>query len=345
MVVSMNNARSAIALAIAALLLGGASAALARSEVRSEDRACADTVNTEAAIAACTRLAENRGLGKRNRAIALGNRGAAYKMLGRYDEAIADFDRASELDPDNPQYYCQRGDVRLRLNEVDAAIEDYSAALQRSPKSVWAHQGRGRAYLAKGEGEMALLDLNEALRSKPGNMTLLVQRGRANNVAKRYGAAVADLSKAMSDPAYGNMLPKERAAILAQRAYAYAKQKQIDEARGDADEAVRLAPRDAFAIGVSGLVAEQEDDTERARDAYTRALAIEPNLALAKAGLERLDNAGGQTEQETSELPARENEPEPEPTPRPSGESSASRDMCAKYIPEIGRTVRVKCAE
>ena len=48
------------------------------------------------------------GSGLRNRAIALGNRGAAYKMLGRYDEAIADFGLAIELDPDNSQYYCQR---------------------------------------------------------------------------------------------------------------------------------------------------------------------------------------------------------------------------------------------
>ena len=38
----------------------------------------------------------------------------AYKSLGRYPEALADFDQASELDSDNPQYYGQRGDVHIR---------------------------------------------------------------------------------------------------------------------------------------------------------------------------------------------------------------------------------------
>ena len=66
------------------------------------------------------------GSGKSNRAIALGNRGAAYKVLGRYEEAIADFSRAIELDSDNSQYYCQRGDARLRKNANDEAIADYT---------------------------------------------------------------------------------------------------------------------------------------------------------------------------------------------------------------------------
>src|SRR5262245_53742072 len=78
---------------------------------RGDDAECANTPKAEAAIAACTRLYENEGLGSRNRAIALGNRGAAYKMLGRYDDAIADFGLAISLNPGNPQYYCQRGDV------------------------------------------------------------------------------------------------------------------------------------------------------------------------------------------------------------------------------------------
>ena len=71
---------------------------------------------------------------QRNRAIALGNRGAAYKLMGRYDEAIADFTRAIELDPDNPQYYCQRGDVRLRTNGDNEAIDDYTIAIRQSSR-------------------------------------------------------------------------------------------------------------------------------------------------------------------------------------------------------------------
>ena len=33
-----------------------------------------------------------------------GNRGAAYGQLGRYSEAIADFEKALQLDPGNAEY-------------------------------------------------------------------------------------------------------------------------------------------------------------------------------------------------------------------------------------------------
>src|SRR5436190_20837409 len=113
-----------LAAVLIATAVVGPNRVAARSSVGGEDQQCADTANAEAAIAACTSLYENRGLGLRNRAIALGNRGAALKMLGRYDEAIADFGLAIELDGGNPQYYCQRADLRARKGANDHPIAE-----------------------------------------------------------------------------------------------------------------------------------------------------------------------------------------------------------------------------
>jgi tetratricopeptide (TPR) repeat protein len=362
---AMRTAHAVVAL-VSVILAGWTTGVAARS-VRGDDKACADTADADGAIAACTRLYENTGLGKRNRAIALGNRGAAYKSLGRYPEAIADFDEASELDPKNPQYLCQRGDVRIRTNEFDAAIGDYTTALGFQPRMVWALQGRGRAYLAKNDGAPAVADFNAALRLKPGDFILLTQRGRASNLTQQYDVAVADLSKAMGHEKFADLLPKERSDLLAQRGYAYIKQGNSSAARADADEALRLLPKSAFAIGVSGLIDEKEGQTERAKDAFTRALAIDPALTLAKLGLERIGGGGAPApsakvaEPEKSDAPAKIGEPEkadapkkadapvtkPEPVARtePREEPLPSADLCAKYVPEIGRTVKVKCAE
>lgn len=338
--------------AISIVLAGWSTGAAARSQIGGEDKTCADTANAEAAIAACTRLYDNRGLGKRNRAIALGNRGAAYKMLGKYSEAIADFDLASELDPDNPQYYCQRGDIHIRLGQLDTAIEDFTTALRYSPRLLWGFQGRGRAYFAKGNGEQALADFNEALRLKPGDFILLTQRGRASNLAEKYDVAVADLSKAMKHPKFDTILPKERADLIAQRGYAYIKQGRASEARSDADEALRLMPKSALALGVTGLIEEKEGAREKAKDAFKRALAIEPGLKLAKAGLDRVGGEDAAESQKAAEGPEKASEPvaQSDPiertTPRSDPQESQSGvEMCAKYIPEIGRTVRVECAD
>ncbi|WP_195930513.1 tetratricopeptide repeat protein [Hyphomicrobium album] len=330
------------------VLVGWTAVSPAHSQVSRQDKACADTTDAEAAIQACTQLYENRGLGKRNRAIALGNRGAAYKSLGRYPEALADFEQASELDSDNPQYYGQRGDVHIRTGELDAAIEDFTTALSHSSRFAWGYQGRGRAYFAKGDGAKAVADFNEALRLKPGDFILLTQRGRASNLAKLYDQAVSDLSKAMKHAKFETLLPKERADLIAQRSFAYVKQRRLSEARTDVDDALKLAPKSAFAIGVGGLIDEEDGNRDNARSAFNRALAIEPDLQLAKAGLDRLGGGGQVDDADKDREPVAQSDP-----PKPSRESSARRkdddeprddpEMCAKYVPEIGRTVKIKC--
>lgn len=325
--------------------LGWPQSASARSPPRGDDQECSNTPNAENAIAACTRLYQNRGLGLRDRAIALGNRGAAYKMLGRYDEALADFAMAVEHDPANPQYYCQRGDLRARKGEITDAIADYTTALRKSPRYVWAYQGRGLAYLAQGNGQLALADLNEALRQKPANFNYLVARGRANNLLKLYDAAIDDFSMALADRRVTNLLTKERAAILSQRALAFVKQDRVAEAKTDSDDAIRLAPKSGFALGVSGLIEEKLGQKASAKDLFTRALLLEPNLKFAKLGLDRLDQTETAVTVDESQPAAQSTPAPPDVEPEAFSGAEGGSEMCAKYIPEIGRTVRIRCAE
>ncbi len=132
--------------------------------------------------------------------------------------------------------------------------------------------------------------------------------------------------------------PKERAGIIAQRAFALAKADRAAEARTDIVEALRLAPQVPFAIAVSGLV-EQAGTMSEAREAYNRALAIEPDIALAKAGLDRIAGAPQNETNEAAEPPAKS-----EPLAR-GAEPRGGGETCARYVPEIGRTVKVKCAD
>ena len=178
-----------------ALTLGLLPAANAYARGGADSQKCADTPDSEAAIAACTRLVEAGGLGAHNRAIVLGNRAAALKLLGRYDEAVADLARAIELDPDNPQYRSQRGDVLSRKQQYAEAIADYTKAIEVAPRNPWPHFGRGHAYLAQGNAELAAADFTEALRAKPDNINYLYFRGRANVQRKEYKAAEQDFSQ------------------------------------------------------------------------------------------------------------------------------------------------------
>ncbi len=352
---------------IGAALVLAASAFLtevsARGRVSQDDIAqCADSPKAEAAVAACTRLYEDGGLDNRNKAIALGNRGAAYKLMGRYDEALADLDVAVKLDAGNPQYWCQRGDLRAKKQNYTGAIEDYSTALDKSSNYVWAFRGRGQAYLGQGNAKLALADLNEALRGKPGDFNLTLLRGRANSQAQNYDAAIDDFTQALASKTTG-LLPSERAIILSQRGFARLKQGHTAEARTDVDEALRAAPKSAFALAVSGLIEEQLGHKAEAAALYERAVALDSNIEFAQRGLERTKQTEAAatpppppTATPASPVPtpsAPALEPSPPPTakaetkPKPVQESGKgpAEELCARYVPTVGQTILVACSK
>ncbi len=354
------------AIVAAAVTLGACAVignAQARGRVSQDDIAqCADSPKAEAAVAACTRLYEDGGLDARNKAIALGNRAAAYKLMGRYDEAIADADNAIGLDPRNPQYWCQRGDLRAKKQMYAEAIADYTAALDKVPDYVWAFRGRGQAYLGQGNAKLALADLNEALRAKPGDFNLTVLRGRANSQAQNYEAAVTDFSQALdSKGAAGaaNLLPSERARIMSQRAFARLKMSRTEDARADVNEALRIAPKSAFSLAVSGLIEEQLGHTTDASSLYARALAIDSNIEFARQGAERTKQAEATA---TPPSPPAEIAPAAPPPVAPASPATTAKtesaskpatetgkgpaeELCARYVPTVGTTVLVACSK
>ena len=306
--------RAILAAAVLLAVCAGSQEASARGRVGQDDIAsCADSPKAEAAVAACTRLYEDGGLDARNKAIALGNRAAAYKLMGRYDEAIADTNAAIGLDPRNPQYLCQRADLRANKQMYAEAITDYTAALEKVPDYVWAFRGRGQAYLGQGNAKLALDDLNAALRQKPGDFNLTLLRGRANSQAQNYEPAIADFTQALDSKGAANLLPNERAMIMSQRAFARLKLSRVTEAKTDVDEALRIAPKSAFSLAVSGLIEEQQGHKTEAATLYDRALAIDANLEFARQGRERTKQSEAAATPPPPPSPPASNEPSPAP--------------------------------
>jgi tetratricopeptide (TPR) repeat protein len=61
------------------------------------------------------------------------NRGLAFKVLGKLDEAHRDYSKAIKLDPSFAAAYANRGNVRIIRNNVSGAMADFRKALALDP--------------------------------------------------------------------------------------------------------------------------------------------------------------------------------------------------------------------
>ncbi len=84
------------------------------------------------------------------------NRGLVLNSLGRYQEAITDFTRAIELDPRYADAYSNRGLALEHLGRYGAAVADFKAAVGLDPQLGAAYYNLANAYSEMGEYELAL---------------------------------------------------------------------------------------------------------------------------------------------------------------------------------------------
>ncbi|MDN3921735.1 aspartyl protease family protein [Roseateles violae] len=99
---------------------------------------------------------------------ALNSRCWARTMLNtELDAALADCDKAIDLEEKNGAYYDSRGWLRLRRDELRKAVSDFDRALKLKPDSAWSLYGRGIARRKLGDLGGAQLDLDAARKLDP----------------------------------------------------------------------------------------------------------------------------------------------------------------------------------
>ena len=94
-------------------------------------------------------------------------RGGAYRMKGDLTQAIADYDASVLLNPKAPRGYRFRADAHVATEDYDLAVADCNMTLQLSPRDSIAHFTRGNAHLHNGKLNLALADFNTAVEIEP----------------------------------------------------------------------------------------------------------------------------------------------------------------------------------
>lgn len=178
--------------------------------------------------------------------IELGNN---YEKNGRNIEAIAEYTRVIQINPNHPVALINRGNVYIKLGKFDFAVADYTKVIQVNPKLAILYLGRGRAYLGQDKYDLAIADFAKAVELKPTlkpqiNAQLIVlynNRGQNYSDQGKYELAIADYTKAIK-------LNSQYDGSYLNRGAAYGMQGRFALAITDFTIAIKLNPQDAKAF-------------------------------------------------------------------------------------------------
>jgi tetratricopeptide (TPR) repeat protein len=104
--------------------------------------------------------------------------GAAAAARGQLEAAIAAFNRACELAPDNSDYLYQRGKALWRNKQPDLAKADFDRAVDIAPGDVPLRIARAELSLSKDDRAGALADLDAADAAAPKEANIRLTMGQ-----------------------------------------------------------------------------------------------------------------------------------------------------------------------
>jgi tetratricopeptide (TPR) repeat protein len=164
-----------------------------------------------------------------------------FRAKGALQEALAEYTKAVELDPNDRLGWLSRGWLyQYSLHSHDKAVADYTRVIELNPKEIQALLDRAGSYAALGQKDKALADWSKITEREPDDPWDWWNRGTAHLVLHQYDKAVADFSK-------GIEVAPERWGYWSGRGSAYVELRQYDKALDDFSKVIEKEPKDRYA--------------------------------------------------------------------------------------------------
>jgi tetratricopeptide (TPR) repeat protein len=126
------------------------------------------------------------------------NRGVNQERGSDYFSDIADYTKAIELKPDYIAAYNNRGHAYILKGRFDEAFADLNKAIELEPDYHLAYYNRGRVYKIKGKNKLAIKNFTKAIGLELNFAGAYDDRGLAYGEAGLYDKAIADATKAIA---------------------------------------------------------------------------------------------------------------------------------------------------
>ena len=206
------------------------------------------------------------------------NLGVLYYHKGLYEEAVAAFTRALELD--SKMQVAQRNLEIAYYNTgfYDRRVAELRERLRESPGDREARWELGRAYALLGQQPEAVAEFTELLRYHPDDQGALVQLGLAEKTAGDLERAQHWFERALALDPSSSVVHFYVGEVLYNRGL-------NDEALASLKRAIERNPENPDAHYLMGFVLGDMGRHEEARVATKRAIQLNPTLSRAQANL------------------------------------------------------------
>ncbi len=135
--------------------------------------------------------------------------GEEFAKKMNFKDAIEQFNRAIELNPDYGKAYVQRASSYSKLGDYGHAAEDYDRALVFNEKNAELYYFSGEAHFRQGQNSIALRKLNAAVKLKGNFLQAYQVRTVVYLELKKYDQALEDCKKCLrlkeDDQGYFNL--------------------------------------------------------------------------------------------------------------------------------------------
>jgi len=196
--------------------------------------------------------------------------GLAYYRLDRYQEAIEPLNRALAIQPDYTLALAWRGIVYQQLNQPELAQADFKGATQITPQDYEGWRGRGIAFYGLKRYEEAIADYDKAIALNPDYHIVYYNRGNSLKNLGRYEEAIAEYDKAI-------VLNPDDHLAYHNRGNSLANLGRYEEAIADYNKAIILNPNDHLAYHNRGISLNNLGRYNEAIADYDKAIALNPN--------------------------------------------------------------------
>ena len=180
------------------------------------------------------------------------------------DEAMREFDRVIEIDPECSRAYRARGCVLADQGKLDDALADFLETIRLEPENARSHNDLGTVLDAKQQPHRAIEAFSRAISLDPTEFKSYLNRGANYLDLEEYDKAIADFSAAIG-------LVPEYYECRVNRGNAYARIGEWEKAIADFSKDIELRPFSSDAYTRRAAAYERSGQLDKAKADYTKA--------------------------------------------------------------------------